>query len=314
MVVCFFIIDFFSVLIVIAMDAEAKPFVEHLELEVLHDFFPPTTPFKAYGGTHTTLHNNNNTPTTKTTEDGVVAAVETTTTTTTTITSTEFEIITNVTVIVNGVDTIYGTGVDSVGTVPASLSTYLALQKLTAASSTTSTTGVAEEENATIVVINAGTCGGFRRKNANIGDVYVTTAVMNHDRRIPIPPFVPYGIGHLPSTLSIEQLELLANQLQFKLGICSTGNSLDCTPVCDEIMIQNNVTVKDMEAAAISYVCAMFQNPTIPYIGLKVVTDIVDGEHPTQDEFLQNLHTASVQLQKALPTLLDYVSGKDFVF
>jgi len=41
-------------------------------------------------------------------------------------------------------------------------------------------------------LINAGTCGGFRRKGAAIGDVFLTTAVANHDRRIAIPGFTSY--------------------------------------------------------------------------------------------------------------------------
>ena len=82
--------------------------------------------------------------------------------------------------ITNGADTVYGTGVDNVGTVPAAVATFLALQKLK------SDTDPAD------LLINAGTCGGFRRKGAAIGDVFLTTAVANHDRRIAIPGFTSY--------------------------------------------------------------------------------------------------------------------------
>jgi 5'-methylthioadenosine nucleosidase len=41
------------------------------------------------------------------------------------------------------------------------------------------------------------------------------------------------------------------------------------------------------------------------------VTDIVDGEKPTEEEFLENLHSASVKLQEVLPQAIDYVCGKD---
>jgi hypothetical protein len=36
------------------------------------------------------------------------------------------------------------------------------------------------------------------------------------------------------------------------------------------------------------------------FAGVKVA-DIVDGDQPTQDEFVENLHAASISLQEALP-------------
>ena len=37
------------------------------------------------------------------------------------------------------------------------------------------------------VVISAGTAGGFGARGAKIADIYLSTATVNHDRRIPIP-------------------------------------------------------------------------------------------------------------------------------
>ena len=96
----------------------------------------------------------------------------------------------------------------------------------------------------------------------------------------------------------------LAEVLKYKSGVCTTGNSLDKTDRDDEIMKDNDASVKDMEAASIAWVCKMYN---VPYLGVKVVTDIVDGDIPTQDEFLANLHSASVSLQVALPRVLEYV-------
>jgi Phosphorylase superfamily len=45
------------------------------------------------------------------------------------------------------------------------------------------------------LVISAGTAGGFRARGAEIGDVFVSTAIQNHDRRIPLPGFDKYGVG-----------------------------------------------------------------------------------------------------------------------
>ena len=40
------------------------------------------------------------------------------------------------------------------------------------------------------------------------------------------------------------------------------------------------------------------------------MTDIVDGDRPTQEEFLANLGTAAASLQAAVPQLIDFIVGK----
>lgn len=242
-----------DVVVAVAMEAEAKPFIEHLGLKLDETFFPSHTPFLAYSGNHGDC---------------------------------------KVTVITNGKDTVYKTGVDNVGTVPAALATFLALSKMTA-----------ENPDKEHLLINAGTCGGFKRKGAEIGDVYLTTGVANHDRRITIPDFVPFGIGKLDTV----NAKVLAETHNYKLGVCTTGNSLDKTDKDDELMLANDASVKDMEAAAIAWSCELHK---VPFLGVKVVTDIVDGGVPTHDEFMANLMSASKSLQEALPKVLDYVCGK----
>lgn len=238
-----------SVLINIAMEAEATPFVEHLELTLQEDFFPPEAPFLAYSGMHREV---------------------------------------TVTVVTNGKDSVYDTTACNVGTMSASMATFLALQKVSPD-----------------ILINAGTAGGFQRKGAAIGDVFLTTAVAFHDRRIPIPGYDTYGVGKLETAFDPAKMAAAHN---WKTGICTTGNSLDKTAECDERMLANDATVKDMEAASIAWSAALHKTP---FLGVKVVTDIVDGDIPTQDEFLENLATASRQLQHALPLVLEYVSGKE---
>ena len=56
--------------------------------------------------------------------------------------------------------------------------------------------------------------------------------------------------------------------------MCTTGNSIDHTAKDDEIMLENDASVKDMEAAAIGWIA---EKTKIPLIGIKVVTDIVDS-------------------------------------
>lgn len=232
------------------MEAEAAPFIEHLNLELRSGVFPPQAPFLAYSGTHNDVE---------------------------------------VTVVTNGKDSVYKTESCNVGTVSAAMATFLALQKISAD-----------------ILINAGTAGGFQRKGAAIGDVFLTTAVAFHDRRIPIPGYDTYGIGMIASTFDPAKMAAMNN---WKTGVCTTGNSLDKTEQCDDLMKANDASVKDMEAASIAWSASLHETP---FVGLKVITDIVDGEIPTQDEFLENLATASRQLQQALPLVLDYVSGKNF--
>lgn len=145
------------------MEAEAAPFIQHLNLQHDPQFFHPKSPFVAHRGKINSC---------------------------------------NLTVITNGKDIVHGTGVDNVGTIPAVLATWLALDKLDHEE-------VVEEEgrgNGKVdLLINAGTCGGFQRKGAEIGDVFLTTAVANHDRRIPIPGFTDYGIGKV-QCLKVEQV------------------------------------------------------------------------------------------------------------
>ena len=40
------------------------------------------------------------------------------------------------------------------------------------------------------------------------------------------------------------------------------------------------------------------------------MTDIVDGDKPTEEEFMENLASAAKSLQTALPKVIDYVCDK----
>ena len=71
--------------------------------------------------------------------------------------------------------------VDNVGTVPAALTTYLACQQYKPD-----------------LIISVGTAGGFAAQGAGIGDVFVGTTTVNHDRRIPIPVLQTERKGMLP--------------------------------------------------------------------------------------------------------------------
>mmetsp|Transcript_39156 Transcript_39156/g.75043 ORF Transcript_39156/g.75043 Transcript_39156/m.75043 type:complete len:248 (-) Transcript_39156:186-929(-) len=235
-----------TILVVIAMEAEAAPFVEHLKL-VKDEPSLTGTPLPAvtYSGSHGNCK--------------VVA-------------------------ICNGKHPSFE--VDCVGTVCAALTAYAAIQAVKPD-----------------LVVNAGTAGGFKAMGGAVGDVYVSSAFKNHDRRIPIPGFEAFGTG----TISAPACANLIAALGAKTGVVSTGNSLDCTPQDAEVMIKNEACVKDMEAAAIAHVAAMF---SVPMIAIKSVTDIVDGDKATAEEFMENLGTAAKKLQETLPKVIDFVAGK----
>lgn len=177
-------------------------------------------------------------------------------------------------------------GVNSVGTVSASLATYASVQAFSPD-----------------LIINAGTAGGFKAKGASIGDIYLASDVAFHDRRIPIPVFNLYGVG-LVQTFSTPNL---IKTLTLKVGKLSTGNSLDISPEDEVSIVSNGATVKDMEGAAVAYVANLMK---VPVIFAKGVTDIVDGDKPTAQEFRQNLAAVTVALDRAVTEIVDFINGK----
>ncbi|KAL0927541.1 hypothetical protein M5K25_001718 [Dendrobium thyrsiflorum] len=177
-------------------------------------------------------------------------------------------------------------GVDSVGTVSASLVTYASIQALKPD-----------------LVINAGTAGGFKAKGASIGDVYMASDVAFHDRRIPIPVFDQYGIGARRSFCTPNLLK----EVNLKLGRLSTGDSLDMSPYDEGAILANDAVIKDMEGAAIAYVAELL---SVPAIFIKAVTDIIDGEKPTAEEFLQNLVAVTANLDQAVTQAIYFINGR----
>lgn len=172
------------------------------------------------------------------------------------------------------------------GTVPAALTTYLAIQAFKPD-----------------LVISTGTAGGFRSCGAAIADVFVSTATVNHDRRIPIPGFDVYGIGRFDAVAT----PALQQALGLKAGVVSSGNSLDYTAEDMERMQEHKAAVKEMEAAAVAWAASLFD---CPMFCVKSVTDIVDGDRPAAEEFLENLGKAAAALQAVVPQVLEFIAGK----
>lgn len=61
------------------------------------------------------------------------------------------------------------------------------------------------------------------------------------------------------------------------------------------------------QGAAVAYV-ADLQN--VPVIFIKAVTDIVDGEKPTAEEFMQNLAAVTAALNQSVTKVVDFINGK----
>lgn len=177
-------------------------------------------------------------------------------------------------------------GVDCVGTVPAALAAYAALSALRPD-----------------LLLNAGTAGGFRARGGAVGDVYISSASRHHDRRIEIPVFDAYGVWEAQAAPAAK----LAQALGFKLGLVSSGNSLNCSEQEREALDACGAHVKEMECAAIAIVAAFFKTP---FFAVKAITDIVDGDRVSADEFGENLAAAAAALGAALPRVIAHVAGK----
>lgn len=172
-------------------------------------------------------------------------------------------------------------GVDTIGSVAATLLSHTLIERF-----------------APRLFVNAGTAGGFESKGGAIGDVYVGDDVtVFHDRRIPLGNFEALGRGHFP----IRCDRALASELGLKVGIVSSGDSLDCTPEDAKQLAALGASVKEMEAAAIAFVC---ERRAVPLMLIKAITDLVDHPLSAATQFTQNYALAVGRLTDALLRVL----------
>lgn len=189
-------------------------------------------------------------------------------------------------VVVMGADRRFG--IDCIATQPAAVATQLVLDKL-------------EPD----LLINAGTCGGFIKRGGAIGKVYLTGGPFYfHDRRIPLAPFEKYADGGW----ILSDVTAWAKRLELEQGVVSSGNSLDMAPEDAERIERVGTHAKDMEAASIAWVADQHEKPLC---AVKAVTDLVDGEHPTHEEFERHLHTASEALSETVEKLLRLLASPE---
>jgi nucleoside phosphorylase len=153
------------------------------------------------------------------------------------------------------------------------------------------------------LVINSGTCGGFGSNGANIADVYSGNGVMFHDRRVPGDD--TWGTQSLGNYPVWEGCQTLAKTLGFKMGKVTTGSSLDMQPCDLDIIRTHGGQLKDMEGAAIGFVCSLFQ---VPILYVKSVTDLCDSGAETFEEFSRNLKQACEALRVANEQVIGYLA------
>lgn len=238
---------------IVAMRAEAQPFIEHFGVKEVPGFFDPL-PCRLYQATISNEPNHTlpSSPRGEGQGDGGRHSLY---------------------IVLNGEQH----GSDLVGCEAASVATLAALQSIKPD-----------------LVINSGTCGAFKCNGANIGDVYLGSGVMFHDRRVPgDDEWGTQALGNYPVW---EGTAALAEKLGFKLGKVTTGSSLDMQPCDEQIIRENHGELKDMEGAAIAFVCSLLKTPIL---FVKSVTDLCDSGAETYEEFSKNLALASQRLKEA---------------
>lgn len=223
-----------TILYIVAMQAEAQPFIDAFGIEEMADFFAPL-PCRLY--------------------------------------TKEFTNGAKLHVVLNGQQH----RSDLVGCEAASIATLAAIQRLHPD-----------------LVINSGTCGAFESKGAHIAEVFLGNAVMFHDRRVPGDD--EWGTQALGNYEVWGGTESLARELGFKMGKVTTGSSLDMQPCDLQIINDNGGELKDMEGAAVAFVCSLLQTPIL---FVKSVTDLCDNGAETFEEFSKNLSAASASLRDA---------------
>jgi 5'-methylthioadenosine nucleosidase len=151
------------------------------------------------------------------------------------------------------------------------------------------------------VIINVGTAGGFKINGATIGDIYLSNeSIKYHDRNFnpKKPSFVDYAFGNYPCI----DLKPIANILGLKDGLISTGNNFYHTAEEYDIMVQNGIVAKEMEAAAIAEVAQLRQ---VPFAALKGITDLIDSQDSAQ-QFVDNFKIVTEKLAEKTEDIINY--------
>ena len=154
------------------------------------------------------------------------------------------------------------------------------------------------------IIINSGTCGAWQRYGMEVGKVYLGSGAMFHDRRVPGDnAWATQGLGNYPVW---EGTERLARELGLGLGKVTTGSSFDMTEQEERTIDENGGRLKEMEGAAVAFVCSMYK---VPVLLVKAVTNLRDsGADDDMEAFHENLRKASVNLLETNKKVLSVIS------
>lgn len=177
--------------------------------------------------------------------------------------------------------------VDNIGLEAASLMTYLALENLQPD-----------------LLISAGTCGGFATKGAQIGTVYLADTFLFHDRHVPLPGFADSSISHT----NTYDVSTLAEALSLPITTVSSGSSLLKQDSDLAVMARFDVGAKEMEAAAIAWVCQLASQPML---ALKSVTNLLDEQGSSEQQFVRHFSLAVQRLTHEALRLLEVLPKRN---
>lgn len=139
------------------------------------------------------------------------------------------------------------------------------------------------------VVLNPGCAGGISAQEVGIGDICIGTQTLFHDH---------FMGGDTHNTLyaqnkreCVDVNNLIANSglsKRCKVGVISTGSSMENMPAQMEQIKQTCAIAKDMEAAFIHDAIKANTKKPGQLIPIKVIVDLADTQQCTQKSFTEN--------------------------
>ncbi|CAN6916555.1 unnamed protein product [Brassica oleracea] len=117
-----------------------------------------------------------------------------------------------------------------------------------------------------------------------------------------ISPFSPSDLLQSNKSLSSSLIPM------FDLYGVGLRQALDMSTQDESLIIANDATLNDMEGSAVAYVAELLK---VPVMFLKAVTDLIDGDKPTAQEFLQNLSLVTSALEETATKVTNFINGKN---
>lgn len=154
------------------------------------------------------------------------------------------------------------------------------------------------------LIINAGSAGAFESSELKLGEVILgKNPYFFHDRRIPLEKYDRYGEGRIQGV----DTKMLSKLLRLKQEIISTGNSLDHTNLDLKIIKNFRANVKDMEAAAIAWVCSIYKTQ---FFAVKSITDFIGKNN--EEKFIQNFALSNKNLAREMSRIIELLRNKNY--